>query len=547
MDPADAEALRQTFVAEATEHLDEIEGALIELETRPADRALLQQIFRVAHTFKGAAGSLGLRALADLAHGIEDVIEDLEQRDAPARSEVCGLLLEGVDVAREMLSDALAGVDRLRPAAEDLLRRLKSPAQAAPYPRGRALDDAGIRREHASRGHAPLRTVRVEVAKLDRMADLIGEIAVGRTRIGQLIRKLGAAACAALLDDLEQAERHYAELEEVIQTVRMVRVGPWLQQYARAIRDMARAHGKEARLVVEGGDVEADMAMVERLRDPMTHLIRNAVDHGIERPEVRRERGKDPTGTVTLSAWHEGGGIALRIVDDGAGLSRAQIAGRARARGSAVDPEALSAEELYRLVYQPGFSTAGAISDLSGRGMGLAVVRQRIDSLRGSIRIESAEGAGASFTIRLPLTLATIEGLSVEAASERYVIPLDAVVECIDLPPGELSSGRLSVLNVRGRALPCAELRELFTLEGPPPQRRSVVVVGYDGQLGGLVVDALHSEGRTVIKPLGPLFQGIPGISGSTILGDGRVALILDVATLLGDVAPRRDRRATPD
>lgn len=546
MDPADLETLRQTFIAEASDHLDELEVTLTELEAHPGDRAVMQQLFRIAHSFKGTAGSLGYEALAEIGHAMEDVLEDLDRRGVPAVGPVVLLLLEGVDAARRMLPDALAGIDRLPPTGEALLERLRSAGGEAPREQAVSPSFERSSRDDIAAAAVLQRTVRVDVAKLDRMVDLIGEIAVGRSRIGQRARGLGGPDGAALIEDLEQTEVLYAELEEVIRTARMVPVGPWLRQYARAVRDVARADGKEARLVVEGGDVEADMAVLDRLRDPLTHLIRNAVGHGIERPEVRRERGKDPSGRITLSAWYEGGGIALRIADDGAGLSRARIVARARARGAALDPEALSTEELYRLVFEPGFSTAASVSDLSGRGLGLSVVRQRIEALRGSIRIESAEGAFASFTIRLPLTLATIEGLSVEAGEERYVIPIETVVECLDLPEGELADGHRRMLNLRGRALSCVSLRELFGLEGPAPSRQSVVVIGHDGGIGGLVVDALHGEGRTVIKPLGRIFRGIPGVAGSTILGDGRVALILDVATLLGDVAPRRERGRSP-
>jgi two-component system, chemotaxis family, sensor kinase CheA len=544
VDAAELNALRQTFVAETSDHLDELEAALTELEAHPGDRARIQQILQIAHTFKGTAGSLGYKALSEIGHAMEDVIEDLARRGAPAIGPVVFLLLEGADAARQMLSDALAGIDRLPPTAGALLRRLRSPDRQAPREQASSSQIKGSSRDEVTSMAARQRTVRVDVAKLDRMVDLIGEIAVGRSRIGQRVRELGGPDGAALLEDLEQTELLYAELEEVIRTARMVPVGPWLRQYASAVRDVARADGKEARLVIEGGDVEVDMAVLERLRDPLTHLVRNAVGHGIEPPEVRRARGKEPSGTITLSAWYEGGGIALRIADDGAGLCRAQIAAQARARGSALDPEALSAEALHRLVFEPGFSTAADVSDLSGRGVGLSAVRQRIEALRGSIRIESAEGAKASFTIRLPLTLATIEGLSVEIDQERYVVPLETVVECVDIPEGELADGGRCMINLRGRALPCISLRELFDLEGPAPPRQSVVVVRHDEGLGGLVVDALHGEGRTVIKPLGRLFRGIPGVAGSTILGDGRVALILDVATLLRDVAPRRARSA---
>lgn len=542
MEPVDPEVLRRVFVTETTEHLDELEGALMELEARPDDAELFQQIFRVAHSVKGTAGSLGFHALADLGHAIEDLLADLTSRSAPVTCAACDLLFEAVDAARRMLPDALAGVDRSPPAARDLLQRLRGESQTAPRAPERAPDLEPARRESdAARDarEARARTVRVEVAKLDRIADLVGEIAVARGRIDERAREIPGPAGAALLDDLERYNRLYAELDEAVRVAMMVPIGPWLKRHSRQVRDVARSHGKMARLAVEGGEVEVDLAVIERLGDPITHLIRNAVDHGIERPDQRRTAGKSPTGTITLSAWYEGGRIALRIADDGAGLSRAKIAAKARARGLVADPEALSVEDLERLVFEPGFSTAPKVSDLSGRGMGLAVVRQHVEALRGSIRIDTAEGAFTSFTLRLPITLATIDGLLVETSGERFMIPIEAVSECLDLPDGVFSPDRPDLVDLRGQALPCVRLRDLLDLGGPAPSRQSVVVVDHDGRAAGIVVDALHGEGRTVIKPLSRLFSGVPGLAGSTILADGRVGLVLDIAALLRRAAER--------
>jgi len=319
----------------------------------------------------------------------------------------------------------------------------------------------------------------------------------------------------------------------------MVPVGPLLRQYARTVRDVARAHGKVARLVIEGGDVEVDTAVIERIRDPLTHMIRNAIDHGLESPEMRREQGKDPCGTITLRASHDAGDIVVALSDDGAGFSQARIAAQAKARGLCQRPEELSEEDLYQMVFEPGFSTAEAVSDLSGRGVGMDVVRRSIEALRGTIRIQSEEGRGSTIAIRLPLTLATIESFSVGAGGEVYILPLKSVVECLELRPGQLSRRGDELIEVRGEMIPCVRLRELFGLWGPAPLRESVVVVEHEHRRAALAVDALYGEGRAVIKPLGRLFRGVPGVAGSTILGNGRIALILDAASLLAEMSRR--------
>ncbi|WP_437539829.1 chemotaxis protein CheA [Sorangium sp. So ce726] len=556
---AERAALMQMFAAETAEHLDELEGALLELERRPDAGHLLERIFRVAHTMKGNASSVGAHGLSELTHAAEDVIEDLHRGTLPVTGMVVSLLLETVDSARRQLAEMDGGEEppgSTSPPA-GVLERLRNARRTeregtSSTPKG-ATSSAADEGERSSGA----KTVRITVEKLDCMVDLIGEVAITRNRIAREVQLAGGAVGAALRDGLEELDRLNTKLEEAIRRARMVPVGPWFRQYERAVRDLARSHGKLARLVVVHGDVEVDTAVIERLRDVLTHLIRNGIDHGLEPPEVRKACGKDPRGTITLRATHEGGGIALRVSDDGAGMSRARIAARASAQGRCPDADALSDSELYNLVFEPGFSTATTVSDLSGRGMGMDVVRRRVESLEGSIGIESAAGVGTTLILRLPLTLATIEGFSVSAAGERYVIPLRAVVSCVGLPRGASATGPGGILHVHGRALPCVRLRDLFALTGPAPARESVVVVTHEGVQAGLVVDSLDGEGRTVIKPLGRLFRRTRGITGSTVLGDGRLALILDVDALMndltrgravgGELAPRdRWRRATP-
>jgi two-component system chemotaxis sensor kinase CheA len=317
--------------------------------------------------------------------------------------------------------------------------------------------------------------------------------------------------------------------------IRMVPIGPLFEQLVRAVRDLSQGHNKLARLEIVGGDVEVDTRVLEHLKDPLLHMIRNAVDHGIETPDERHARGKNPCGVLRLNAFHSAGNILIQLSDDGAGFDRQRIIAKAEALGLIEDGGRLTDQEVYRLVFQAGFSTAQEVTDLSGRGVGMDVVRRNIDSLRGNIDIQSRAGEGATITIRLPLTLAIIEGFSVIAGDETYVIPLEMISECLELPHEQISSPNGGVISLRGEPLPYVRLRDTLGTPGKPPARENVVVLSHEGGRAGLAVDELLGESQAIIKPLSRLFQQVKGISGSTILGDGRVALILDVSTLMRD------------
>jgi two-component system chemotaxis sensor kinase CheA len=379
----------------------------------------------------------------------------------------------------------------------------------------------------------------VDVAKLDRMLDLSGEIAIARGRLAELLER-GEASHAEILEAHRETDRLYLDLQELIMKARMVPIGPSFHQHLRTVRDVATSHGKQARLVVEGEEVEVDTAVVEYVRDPLTHMVRNALDHGIETPEVRRAAGKDPAGRLTLRAFHEAGSMVIQVEDDGAGLDRDRIARKAVATGLAAEAARFSDEDLARIVFEPGFSTAERVTELSGRGVGMDVVRRNVEALRGSVDITSERGKGTTVTIRVPLTLAIIQGFKVGIGDEAYILPLDAVVECLELPASETASPAAhGVVNLRGKPLPYLRLRDHFGLEGQRPARENVVVVQHGGLSAGIVVDALHGESSTVIKPLGTMFKGIPGVAGSSILGNGRVALILDIAGILRETLRR--------
>ena len=552
----DLQPVLQMFQAECEESLSASEQALVVLEARPDDEESLGTIFRATHTLKGNASSLGFQTLTEFAHALEDVLDRLRKRDLTATTPLITLLLRSIDALRQMVPDAVWGTEGMRPEHRTLLQslvRARSAPSAAPAgtdepgPSEEADDDgaaAGERRRSPGRRSGDGQhegTVRVDIDRLDRMMNLTGEIAVARGRLKQLLADVPGQVSEAILEVQGEADRLSLDLQELVMKVRMVPLGPLFRQYVRTVRDVAAAHGRQARLVIEGEDVEVDTTVVQHIHDPITHMIRNALDHGIESPEVRTGKGKDPCGSVTLRAYREAGSIVIQLTDDGAGLDRERILARARARGRVTDPEMLTDHEIHRLVLEPGFSTAREITDLSGRGIGLDVVRRNVERLRGSVGIESRQGEGTTITLRLPLTLAIIAGFAVGVGSETYVIPLDTVVECLELPrTGRPHADGRGVLNVRGQALPYLRLRDVFALPGSPKGREQVVVVRHDGGHVGLAVDALGGESQTVIKPLGPLFQGLPGIAGSAILGSGRVALILDVEALLRQAVPRR-------
>ncbi|BDG04252.1 chemotaxis protein CheA [Anaeromyxobacter oryzae] len=544
----DREALLATFLAEAEEILARMEQTLVRLERAPGDEALLNALFRDAHTIKGSSSLVAFDVVRDVAHDLEDVLERLRKKTLGVTDVLVTLLLRSVDVLRDALSEAAGGATAPSAAIAAFRAELASAAGAAGAAPGTAAD-APDRPAQASGADgadpalhplASSRTLRVDVSKLDRMLNLSGEIAIARGRLTEMLERRANVTLDDVLSAHREADRLYLDLQELIMKARMVPIGPTFHQHVRTVRDLATAQGKQARLVVEGEDVEVDTAVIEHIRDPLMHMVRNALDHGIESPGARRAAGKDPEGTLVLRAYHEAGSMVIQVIDDGAGLDRRRIAEKAVAQGHASDPGRVTDEDVARLVFEPGFSTAEAVTDLSGRGVGMDVVRRNVEALRGSVGIESAPGRGAAITIRVPLTLAIIQGFRVGVGGETYILPLDAVVECLELPLEETAAATpWGVINVRGKPLPYLRLRDHFHVGGERSRRENVVIVQHGTQAAGVAVDELHGESSTVIKPLGGLFKGIPGVAGSSILGNGRVALILDVAGLLRETLKR--------
>jgi len=394
-------------------------------------------------------------------------------------------------------------------------------------------------REHAAQKTREHRVVRVDAARLDGLIDLVGELVIAGAAAQLSASRSGNNA---LIETIASLSELVERIRDEALSLRMVPVGEIFSRFPRVVRDASRELGKDIQLELEGEETELDKSMVDRLGDPLIHLVRNAIDHGIESPDARRIRGKADYGTVWLNAFHESGSVVIEVGDDGAGMDRARIRARAVERGLIEAEAVLSDQQILQLVFEPGFSTSETVTSLSGRGVGMDVVKRNIEALKGDIEIESNEGEGTVVRLRMPLTLAIIDGFRVGVGSVGFVIPLDMVLECLDLPTDN-SGSRQHYLNLRGEVLPYLPLRELFEVDAPLPSRQSVVVVQYGSQRAGLVVDSLEGELQAVIKPLGQLFRGVKGLAGSTILGNGAVALILDVPDLIHRAAQDERRR----
>jgi len=385
---------------------------------------------------------------------------------------------------------------------------------------------------------AESRLIRVPADKLDQLIDLVGELVIAGASANLLARK---SSEAALVEATSVLSRLVESIRDSTLQLRMVQIGETFNRFHRVARDVSKELGKDIELAISGGETELDKAVVEKIGDPLMHLLRNAMDHGIEPAEVRAAHGKPVKGRVELNAYHDSGSIVIEVVDDGGGLNKDKIQAKAIEKGLLEPGQVLSDQEIVNLIFEPGFSTVEQVTNLSGRGVGMDVVRKNITALRGTVDVKTELGTGSRFTIRLPLTLAIIDGFLTGVGKASYVIPLDMVVECIELTHTHADR---NYINLRGEVLPFVRLRELFEVPGSQPARENVVVIQYAHQKVGIVVDQLLGEFQTVIKPLGALFRNMRGIGGSTILGSGEVALILDVQALVSRSARSEEQLA---
>jgi two-component system chemotaxis sensor kinase CheA len=435
-------------------------------------------------------------------------------------------------------SDAAAGAAEPSLPASDA--GIAIGAGSDPVPIGRAAEKpTALRVENAPSAAvaAESGSIRVSIDKVDALINMVGELVITQSMLGQLGEQFDLSRLEALRAGLNQLERNTRELQESVMRIRMLPISVVFQRFPRLVRDISRKLGKQVNLELHGEQTELDKTVLEKIGDPLVHLVRNAVDHGLETPDRRIAAGKNPTGTLRLDAFHQGGNITVEVSDDGAGLNRDAIARKAIERGLIASANGLTDDEVAELIFQPGFSTAEATTDLSGRGVGMDVVRRNVNELGGSVSIQTKVGVGSVFTITLPLTLAIIDGLTAAVGNESYIVPLVSVVESLQIKREQitrLGAGR-EVFRFREEVLPIIPLHAAFGCQGAisDPCDGIVIVVEGEGARAGLLVDALLGQQQAVIKSLETNYKRVQGLSGATILGDGSIALIVDVAGLV--------------
>jgi len=686
----DITRFHRTFFEESFEGLDSMESALLQLDVGTADAEVINLIFRGAHSIKGGAGTFGFSAIAEFTHGVETLLDEMRSGKRHVTQTGVDLLLQAVDVMRNLLTAArdggsadLQAMTQVRGELEAMLKKPSAAAPAAPAPAlatsvvpapaavaAPAPDVAGwsirfaphpelfrsgndplrILRElallgaletecdsdalpaladavaedcylswtlrltsactrtqveevfawvesecklqikplaaapeaaavaaeapaevpsevpveatlapaaEATAGKAALRvidggkpaaesaktagkpaenSIRVGTDKIDALINLVGELVITQAMLTQQASTLDPVANEKLLNGLSQLDRNTRRLQEAVMSTRMLPMDFVFSRFPRVVRDLAAKLGKQVQLVTFGESTELDKGVIERIADPINHLVRNSLDHGLESPQERIAAGKDPTGTITLKAAHQGGHIVIEISDDGRGLNRQKLLAKAQEKGLPC-AESMSDAEVWNLIFAPGFSTAAVVTDVSGRGVGMDVVKKNIQSLSGQVELSTAPGRGTTVTIRLPLTLAILDGMSVRVGEEIFIVPLNSVVESLQPSPEQVKAvaGQGRVVKVRNEYLPLMPLHQTFRLPAQHTEAHHgiLVLLESEGRKIAVLVDELVGQQQVVIKSLEANYKRVHGISGATILGDGRVALILDVAALV--------------
>ncbi len=523
-----------SFLTESDECLAAMESGLLELEQQPDSADAVDQVFRAAHTIKGNSASLGFKELVSFSHEIEDLLHRVRTHQMRAESDLITILLSAVDAMKKW-------VPRLRLDGENLIDAEARAAYervcayAHPASQRQAGTSAGNdeTKDRSSVASPELSTIRVQTSRMDSLLNLTGEVAIAVERVRQQTLTMPDLQRRQIGESIEDLERLLRDVHGTVMRCRMVAIGPTFRRHRRTVRDLAAAKGKQVTLDLSGEDVEVDVSVIEALADPLMHMIRNAIDHGIEMPQARLAIGKRATGTLTLHAFHERGSIVVQVIDDGGGIRRDRVRERALAMG--LPAEKLTDDELMALVFQPGFSTAENVTETSGRGVGMDVVRRNVERIRGRITLESVEGKGTTLTMRLPLTLAVIPGFIVSAGGELFVIPMSDVDECLARPEGveRTASG---IMYVRGEAVPYVRLRDCLGFGGASAATEVVVVVDHYNGRAAFVVDEVVGEAQTVIKPLSAMLQNMPGITGTAVMGNGSVAMVLEPAAIFREM-----------
>lgn len=561
--------IRDLFKEEARELLSELEASLLKVEESPEDKEPVNSVFRAMHTVKGSGAACGFTDIAKFAHEVETVLDLVRNGKVAVTKELINLTLSARDTIllmldtpdgnenaykpgvekivtalKRLLPDTRKEADAIIPlqqdAVEDLVRVSKEQkaAENIPMDSGQAespADGQQMLEMREKRQKADLAaTIRVPSQKLDSLVNIVGEMVIIQDRISltAISRK-----DTELISIVEEFERLIGELHDTTMSLRMMPIWTTFNRFRRVVRDLSVQLGREVELVTEGGETELDKTIIERLSDPLIHILRNSIDHGVEPPEIRQANGKPKKGTVRLSAAYSGADVLITISDDGGGIDPEVIKSKAVEKGLLSTGAELSEKEIFGLIMLPGFSTAKQVSSVSGRGVGMDVVKEAVTALRGSVEIASKKGVGTTFTLKLPLTMAIIDGFLVAIGGVRFILPLFAVEECIKLAREEVEkNNHRGIINVRGEIVPYIRLRSWFMITGNQPRVEQAVIVRVAGSKIGLVVDSVIGEHHVVIKSLGAVYKDVEGISGATILGDGAVALIIDIPKIIKNV-----------
>jgi two-component system chemotaxis sensor kinase CheA len=577
--PADADMdLLKEYIVECMDHIAAAEASLLDLEVNPDGAELINTIFRAFHTIKGTSGFLGLDRIQKLAHLAESLLNRGRDGQIKIRGGYADLALKSCDSLRTMIEAlrmALPGQPLTIPSnLEDLLAELADPeshgisdesqpealrlgdilvSQGAAsretveqvvqdkgnQKTGQALVESGaataeevakaLRTQKKIEGSDADSTIRVGTARLDSLVNMVGELVIAQSMVAQDRTVLGTPD---LSRKVTHADKIVRELQDLGMSLRMVPLQATFQKMARLVRDLGRKSDKSVQFVSEGEDTEIDRSMVEVLSDPLVHMIRNSVDHGIEPKEDRVKAGKEPTGTVTLRAYHAAGKVVIELCDDGRGLNKEKIQSKAIEKGLVPAGRELTEGEIFGLIFQPGFSTADKVTDISGRGVGMDVVRKGIDSLRGQIDVSSTQGAGSTFQLRLPLTMAISDAMLVQVGRQTYLLPTISIEHSFRPTTDQMSTvvGQGEMVLLRGQLLPIIRLHRLFNIPGAvtEPDNGLLIVLESQAKRCAVMVDKLLGQQQVVIKSLGSSLANVPGVAGAAILGDGRVGLILD-------------------
>lgn len=576
-----------SFLIESKEIIDSLDLDLIELEKNPTDENLLNKVFRSFHTIKGASGFLNLNKLTSLTHRCEDILNKLRKKEAVLNSSVMDSILLGYDKMKELISSIEINhnedvdtedviqklqttISKLENKSEETVLNIETPkAKKGRKKKSKTeLSAEEIPGKEISKAEETSATnpanenksseaennnqeskkadnsIRVDVEKLDELLNMVSELVLGRNRLAQINLEVsrefeGTQLARELEDTTKLIDMMTNELQQLVMKTRMVKIGKVFNKYPRLVRDLSKTANKKINLIIEGEETELDKTLIEEINDPLVHIIRNSIDHGIEKEEDRIKAGKNPVGTIKLSAEHEGNNIIITIEDDGKGIDPEVIKSKAISKGliSQAKADELSKQDLLNLIFLPGFSTAEVVTNISGRGVGMDVVKTNVTKLRGMINLESTVGIGTKIQIKLPLTLAIISGMIVKVESEQFVIPLNSVIEVIRVHSENIYSiNNKPVIKLRDRIIPLVSLRQVVLNQSRQSENniwQYVVIVGLAERQVGIEVDELLGQKEIVIKSLGNYIGRVPGIAGSTIMGDGTVILILDINELI--------------